>query len=266
MSPGAGGRRAWFGLAAGSFIVLALLLPVLLAFKSIALPPAGGEAERVRQSIAPHTVTVSTPTEFFFGMTLPADAAERWPKEADVIVARGRLAGMLALLVVSGLLYILVTMVRGRTTGVLSCLCLCLVPSFAVEGYILRAEQASLMFGLLGVLLLHFYPLALRRRRGQRPLRRWLNLFAIIVCVSLCFGLAASCLPHAGIYLLVPFGALLLVVLCVLGVFPRVVRRRTLDRWPHKAATARFVPWIGMCLGNLALVWLILMVAPGPFD
>ena len=116
------------------------------------------------------------------------------------------------------------------------------------------------MFGLLGVLLVLLYPDGLRRRPGQQQVRRWLNLGGIVVCVSLCFGVAMACLPDAGIYLLLPGGALLLVALCLAAVFPRVVRRRSIMRWPQRAATMRFLPWIGMCLGNLALGWVVLSV------
>jgi hypothetical protein len=70
-------------------------------------------------------------------------------------------------------------------------------------------------------------------------------------------------MPLAGIYLLIPGGALLLVALCLAAVFPRVVRRRSLWRWPNRAATMRFVPWIVMCLGNLALGYVVLTLTPG---
>jgi len=255
-------KRLGHRLAAGSFIALAILLPALIAFSDIAAPLATGEKERIVATFS-SSATHATPLEFFYGMMMSENAAEQWAGEELRIVAQARRAGMLALLVMSGLLYVLVVLVRGRAAAVLSCLCLCLVPAVSDEGYVLRPEQCATMFALLGVLLVHLYPDALRRRRGQRPLSRWLNLFAIVVCVSLCFGVAMACLPEAGIYLLLPGGALLLIALCLVAVFPRVVRRRGIMRWPYGATTARFVPWVAMCLGNLALGFVVLTLVPG---
>jgi len=249
-------------LAAGSFIVLAILLPALIAFSDIAAPLAVGEKERIVDALSSSTIH-DTPLGFFYGLTMSEDAAEQWAGEELRVTAQARRAGMLALLVMSGLLYVLVALVRGRAAGVLSCLCLCLVPAVSGEGYVLRPEQCATMFALLGVLLVHLYPDALRRRRGQRPPSRWLNLLGIVVCVSLCFGVAMACLPEAGIYLLLPGGALLLIALCLAAVFPRVVRRRGIMRWPYGATTARFVPWIAMCLANLALGYVVLTLVPG---
>ncbi len=259
----AGGRALGPRLAAGSFIVLVIVLPALLAFRNITVPPGGGEKQRIVEAMGPGSKIYNTPLGFFYGLTMPEDAAEQWVTHPESVTAQARRAGLLALLAVSGLLYCLMTLVRGRTAAVLSCLCLCLVPSVVGEGYVLRPEQAATMFGLLGVLLVLLYPDGLRRRPGQPEVRRWLNLGGIVVCVSLCFGVAIACMPQAGIYLLVPGGALLLVALCLAAVFPRVVRRRSFWRWPNKAATSRFVPWIVMCLGNLALGYVVLMLTPG---
>lgn len=255
MAPKPAPRKLGHRLAGGSFIVLSILLPVLVAFRNIAAPPAPGERERV-------IAAQDTPLGFFYGFTVPKDAQPRGPAEELHVIAQARRAGMLALLVISGLLYVLVAMVRGRAAAVLTCLCLCLVPAVAAEGYVLRPEQCATMIGLLGVLLVHLYPDALERRRGK-PLFRWLNLGGIVVCVSLCFGVAMACLPQAGIYLLLPGGALLLVALCLAAVFPRVVRRRSIERWPYRATSQRLLPWIAMGLMNLALGYVVLvLVAP----
>ncbi|MHC4076987.1 MAG: hypothetical protein ACYST0_00955 [Planctomycetota bacterium] len=268
MAPTRGGRDFGRRLAAGSFIVLAIVLPALLAFTNITAPPADGEKQRIAAAMPPASKILETPLGFFYGLTMPEDAAEQWVANPEQVVVQVRRAGLLALLVISGLLYFLVALVRGRAAAVLSCLSLCLVPAVVGEGHVLRPEQAATMFGLLGVLLVHLYPDALRRRRSPRrrgggPLQRWLNLGGIVMCVSLCYGVAMACMPLAGIYLLVPGGALLLVALCLAAVFPRVVRRRSLWRWPNRAATMRFVPWIVMCLGNLALGYVVLTLTPG---
>ncbi|MHC4516426.1 MAG: hypothetical protein ACYS5W_22395, partial [Planctomycetota bacterium] len=266
--PTPGGRALAHRLAAGAFIVLAIVLPALLAFTNITAPPTDDEKQRIAAVILPASERLDTPLRFFYSLTMPEDAAEQWGANPERVVVQARRAGLLALLVVSGLLYFLVVLVRGRTAAVLSCLSLCLVPAVVGEGHLLKPEQAATMFGLLGVLLVHLYPDALRRRPGSRrrhqgEFQRWLNLGGIVVCVSLCFGVAMACMPLAGIYLLIPGGALLLVALCLAAVFPRVVRRRSLWRWPNRAATMRFVPWIVMCLGNLALGYVVLTLTPG---
>lgn len=247
-------------LAAGSFIVLVILLPALLAFRNIASPPAPGERERIVATLSQATVP-DTALGFFFGLTMPEDAARQWADEELRVVVQARRAGMLALLGISGLLYVLVALVRGRTAAVLSCLCLCLVPAVTDAGHVLRPEQCATMIALLGVLLVHLYPDALRRRGRQWS--RWLNLAGIVVCVSLCFAVAMVCLPQAGVYLLLPGGALLLVALCLAAVFPRVVRRRSIWRWPYQATTARLLPWIAMGMGNLVLGYVVLVLSPG---
>ncbi len=262
MAPGPADRRLGHRLAAGSFVLLTVLLPALLAFTDIAAPSAPGEKERIVAALSTDPAQ-DTPLALFYRLTVPADVAENRAEDQLHIVAQARRAGLLALLVVSGLVYVLVAMVRGPAAGVVTCLCLCLVPAVAHEGHVLRPEQCATMIGLLGVLLTHLYPDALRRRRDRRPIARWLNRAGIVVCVSLCFGVSMACLPEAGIYLLLPGGALLLVAMCLVAVFPRVVRRRGIQRWPYAAASVRLLPWVAMCLVNLGLGYVVLVLVPG---
>jgi hypothetical protein len=127
--PTPGGRALAHRLAAGAFIVLAIVLPALLAFTNITAPPTDDEKQRIAAVILPASERLDTPLRFFYSLTMPEDAAEQWGANPERVVVQARRAGLLALLVVSGLLYFLVVLVRGRTAAVLSCLSLCLVPA-----------------------------------------------------------------------------------------------------------------------------------------
>ncbi len=188
----------------------------------------------------------------------PAEPQNLLPDE----LAQERLWGMLALLACSGLLYLLVASTRGRVVALLACCACACLPPVLLEGYVIRAEQWASMYALLGMLLFTGMPHLLRRGAGRRT--GWLyglRLAGLMLVVSLCFAMAGLSVQSQGILLLVPGGTLFLVVAAVLLAQLRIMRRRSMEQWPYKAAFFRLLPWLLMCLCNfLVAVWLPLQM------
>jgi hypothetical protein len=191
----------------------------------------------------------SRPVELYLAAMAP-------PAMADAALAQARLASVIGLCALSGLLYLLLAAVRGRAMALLGCAALASLPPIAIDGAALRAELPASVFGLLGVVLLIGAPRALTgaRRRWARP-----GLLLLAVPVAMAFGLAAACQPAAGILLLVPGGALLLVVGTHLLRAARLLRRRSLWRLPTAALNRRLLPWVALV--GTGLVGMLAMLA-----
>ena len=148
--------------------LLAISLPALWAFTAIDAPAHPSESRRVEAALFPAGSQLSEVGRLFYGAALTAADAADWPKNQARIVVRARLSGMLALFVISALVYLVLAQVRGRATGVVGSLSLTFLLPVVGDSFVLRPEQAATMFGLLGVALLVGLPVYLKygRRRG----------------------------------------------------------------------------------------------------
>jgi hypothetical protein len=244
-------------LTASTLVLLIVMLPVLLAFVRIEQPPTDAEIARVEQAVFADHAVDSGPLLMYYGSTVPQNAPTRWEKHKFEITVNARVAGMLALFCISGLLYVLLFLVRGRATAAAGCLALCVMPSIALEGFILRPEQCSSLFGLLGVVLIAGFPLMLQER--ARNVSSWLARLSLLLVVGVTFGIARSCHLGAWIYLTLPAGALLLSVMTTALIFPRGARGRSWMFWPFRAAARRYAPWMILVLTSFALTLLMMM-------
>jgi hypothetical protein len=248
-------------LTASILVLLIVMLPVLLAFVRIEAAPRDAEIARVEQAVLAEKAMQSKPILMFYGSMVSEDAPGRWEERKKDITVNARIAGMLALFGISALLYVLLFLVRGRATAALGCLTLCLLPPIAQEGFVLRAEQCSTLFGILGIVLIAGLPLMLQERaRGVSP---WLARASLMLVVGMTFGIARSCQVGAWIYLTVPAGALLLSVMTLVLMFPRAARGRSLMYWPFRAAARRYVPWMFLVLSSFALTLLVMQQGGG---
>ncbi|MCA8958398.1 MAG: hypothetical protein KDC87_20135, partial [Planctomycetes bacterium] len=251
-------------LAESAAILLVVVLPVLLAFVAIDQPPGDAELARVEQAVFPERANVSEPLQMYYGWTVPAGAAAQWGESAGrlAVTTRARFAGMLALFVLSAQVYLLMLMVRGRATGVLSCLLLAVLPPVFREGFVLRPEPCATVFGMLGILALAGYPL-LQQRSRRRGVGGWVSHLAIWLVVGSTFALACACLRNAVIYLAVAAGTLLLSVLALGFLWPRAARGKHPLHWPLRAAARRYAPWMMVLLCAGAMLFVVLVQIDG---
>ena len=239
-------------LAGMAVVLLAISLPALWAFAAIDAPVRPSESRRVEAALLPGGSDLSEVGRLFYGAALHEADAVGWPKEKAGVMARARLSGMLALFVISGLVYLVLAQVRGRATGVAGSLSLATLTPVAGDGFVLRPEQAATMFGLLGVALLVGLPVYLRsgRRRG-------------VPAVGLVFGFALAVHQPAWIYLAVPALTLLVSVLALAFLLPRATRGRPIAHWPLRAAARRYAPWMWVVLVCSLMSWLVLVQLEG---
>lgn len=251
-APGAGNRRRR-GLGA-IVTLLFVLLPALVGGARLDAPARPGEQARLQRATgqAPSRGPRSMPVDMYLAATAPPVVAE--PAAA---LARARLASVVGLGVLSALLYLLLSAVRGRACAVLACAALACLPPVAYDGAALRPELPAAVFAALGMLLFIGAPHALPGAR--RAVRGWLVFGVLAAAVAGAFGLAAACLPDAGILLLVPGGVLLLVVATHLLRGVRLVRRRSIWRLPTAALNRRLLPWVALV--GIGLVGMLAVLA-----
>jgi hypothetical protein len=248
-------------LAGAVVVLLAISLPSLVAFSSIDAPLQAREIQRVERALFPQPESISAVTGLFYTATLSDAAIVGWPTQQSQITVRARFSGMLALFVISALVYLILAQVRGRATGVAGSLSLATMAPVAGSGFVLRPEQGATMFGLLGVALLVGLPVLLQRR----PLPR-LSLGGLMLVAGLMFGFAMSVHEQAWIYLALPALTLMLAVLALVFLFPRATRGLPLAYWPSKAAARRYTPWMLVVLVCSAMSLWVLMQAGGAAD
>lgn len=238
-------------------VALIVVLPVLLAFVRLDTEPDAAEQARVEAAVSPQSkVSLSPALQLFYRSMAGAGAETDWQREPVVVTKRARLAGMLALFGLSGLIYVLLLLVRGRATASAGCLGLCMLPAFGEDGVVLRPEQCASLFGLLAVVLMAGFPLMLQVRRRRMSDRA--AILALLLVVGISLGTARSCHTGAWIYLAVPAGALLMSVMTLVLILPRAVRGKPWLLWPTRAAARRYVPWMFLVLCSFGLTLLAL--------
>ena len=248
-------------LTSALFVLLVVPLPALVGFRRIEAEPSRAEVERVAHAVAPDEAKLPEALVMYYGLTLPADAVERFAEAPETVTIKARLAGLLATFAISGLVYVLLLVVRGRATAVCGCLVLCLLPPVAMEGHVLRPEQNATLFGLLAVVLLAVFPTTLRDRRPG--VIGWIPRLGLITVVGSTISVAYSSVREAWVYLTVPAGALLVSVMGAALLFPRGARGRPFILWPFRAAARRYTPWMLVVLASFGLTLVALSGADG---
>ncbi len=247
---------------AGAVVVLlAISLPSLVAFSSIDAPLQAREVQRVERALFPKPESISEVASLFYTAALSDAAIAAWSTKQSQITVQARLSGMMALFVISALVYLILAQVRGRATGVAGSLSLATMAPVVDSGFVLRSEQGATMFGLLGVALLVGLPVLLQRR----PLDRLL-IGGLISVLGLMFGFAMSMHQQAWIYLALPALILMLSVLALVFLFPRATRGLPVAHWPSKAAARRYTPWMLVVLVCSSMSLLVLEQAGGMAD
>jgi hypothetical protein len=244
--------RAWRPVTSACLLLLFLVLPALVAGVRIDAPARPGEMRRVEEALDPGVRSASSPVaRMYYGMTTPSELDDQ--AQVLVLARRAQLLGILGL---TCLLYLSVSLVRGRTIAVLACLALAALPPISVEGYMLRPETPVALFGSLAVLLLQGLPRSPRSGHRAGPLAV-LSQLALMSAVGVALGLAVSALNTYTVYLLLPSAMLLLAVLLLVLRFSRLVRRRGFDGFPARSFAMRLLPWVGTAFLTLVFGWML---------
>jgi hypothetical protein len=248
--------------AVAAATLLLVLLPALVVSQHLGAPPHPGERERIVRAIAAapsERVVDGEVARSFYRSALrsvsidASDAASPW-------LPRARLAQVLGVFGLTGLLYTAVLLAGDRLRALLACAWLTALPPVLTEGHVLRAETPAALFGWLGLaVLLGLVPSA---RRGRGALGRG---FFIGGCALTANGLAVAALPTFGVALLAPGVVLTLAALQLLARSVRIVRRRGIGRLPYAACNRRLLPWTALSLATpLVALGTMLVAAPGP--
>ncbi len=237
--------------------VLVVGLPAWVGGSTLATAPAAGELDRLRAALesGPREAPVSAVVRAYAVATLPATAE---PARAAELLPRARLSSVLGLLAISGLLYLTVSMARRRLTALFACLALAATGPVFELGAVLRPEVPAALFGGLGVLLVVGFPAVVPRPPARRG---WLRCLWTTVTAGASIGLAMACVPHAGLYLLVPGFAALLSAGIAFRSGWRAARRGKWLRYPVRALPRRVLPWMLLALGCLALAPIVVLGA-----
>lgn len=256
------------GLAVAAVTLLLVMLPALVAGARLAAPAAPGELERVRQALASsqpgraHGVEVHSELAHAFLRSMVVGAADGVRGDESALLARARLAQVLVLLGLGGVLYTVVLLAGDRLRALLACAWFAVLPPVATEGHVLRAETAAVLFVWLGLAVLLGLAGVRRARRG-RPRRELLVAGCAVLCS--CLGIATQ--PRLGLLLLVPGVVMMLSAAQLVVRVVVVVRRRGLLHWPYAATNRRLLPWIGTALLTpLVAWWLLQVVVVGPSE
>jgi hypothetical protein len=226
---------------------LFVLLPALVAGASIDQPVRAAEQARLEP---PPGAPRSIPAELFYRSMLP-DPPPAQREQSSLAVFRARLASVGAIAAIALATFLLVGIARSRVTGLLACAALALLPPVAIEGALLRPEPAAVLAGLVGVLLLAaLAQVQLRAGAG------WRRALPFLFAASVAFGFAATILPSAGLFLLVPLGVFCLAFLLGASRLRRLLRRRPLERLQIRGWSCRQLVWLAAVLGAGGATWL----------
>jgi hypothetical protein len=244
--------------------LLAVLFPALVAGAGIEQPAGHGELVRLRRGAAAEHDRTAGPALVFYGATLPSGAASFADPQLEDRLPIARLGSVLALFVISGLLWVSVTIARDRGRAVLACLALGVLPPVARAGCIVRPELPTAVFALLALAILLGLPAQLHASRRRRGLAKPLVLGALALAVATATALAVASSRAYGAALLVPAGCLLLVVALQLQRTLRLFRRFGPVLLPLRAFTARVLPWFAPAFLALVVTAAVLSAVGAP--
>ncbi len=252
--------------------VLAVLLPALMAGARLDRPLSPVELQRVSDAIEAEAHPEKAATlaaRVFYGATLPADALAQLANAPEATAARARLAAVFVMLLGSAVLYLLVSVSRGGSVAVLSCLALAGTPAIADDGSSLQPETLVAVFGTLAALLLAMFALTVSRRRARAGMRT-LSVLSMGVLVGVAVALTVASASRGAVVLLVPGGAITLVCMVQTLQWVRCWRRDRLSPRSVQALAGRAWPWLLLTLGITAAGAFTLVVVlqrgpvPGP--
>jgi hypothetical protein len=236
--------------------LLILWLPALVGGARLDEPPRPGELPRLEDGLDPAAASgpISWPLSWFYVAALPADATAAPSR----LLPQARLASVVGLLAISSLLYVLLVLTRRRTTGLLACFGLVVLPPVFRDGHVLRPEVPAAVFSLLAMVVVVGFPIILRRRSDAA---RWLSMLACGVVVGAATGLAAASVSRAAVLLLVPGSALVLLCGALALAIGPLLRRRPIERMPNRAMNRRLVPWVVLSLVNMMVAMPVLQLS-----
>ena len=239
------------------------MLPALVAGARIDQPATAVEHGRLREAV----VSAEAPRQpatlaarLLYGATAGNDVAAATERYPAGTLARARLAMVVATLLVSGLVYLLMSACRGGLTAMFTCLALAGFPAVLDEGYLLRPEPLAAVFVLLGCALLAAFSFVVVARIGRRRVQRVLSLAVLMLSPGIAFGIAAAALSSASVFLLVPAGMVTLAWAVQTWSWVRVLRRRRLVKRLLAPLACRSWPWFGLAAVGMASTPLVLFV------
>jgi hypothetical protein len=258
------------GIAVAAVTLLLVLLPALVVGSSLAAPARPGEAARLQRALSSAESAAVPDGEVARSFHRSAVMTATWPQasaEQEALLARARLAQVAAIAGLSGLLYLVVLLARGRLQALLACLCLSVLPPVASGGHVLRPEAPAALFAALALLLLQMLAAEPVVEAAGSRMRRSLLPLAVGGCALLANGMAVAALPSRGEVLLVPG-----IVLTIAGVQiawrgAQVWRRRGWLRLPVPAINGRLLPWTALSLLSPVAALVVLSAAlSGPSE
>ena len=230
--------------------LLVVTLPAMVAGAQLAAPPGPFEPGLVEHALLP-AAEAGARSEVVTAFVQSVIGEPRWPVEESARLAlllQARLAQVIGLWLLSGLLYGCVLLASGRVQALLACVCLALFPSVCRDGPVLRPETPAVVLAMFAILLLQCLTRAPRDGRQLAAWSHWLRLFALAMCAMVANALAAAALPSRGEVLLVP-GLVLTLAALQMGVRGlRIRRRRSLLAVPLPAINRRLLPWTAMAV------------------
>ncbi len=245
------GRR----LVGVAITLLCVALPALFAGATIDGPAREGELGRLAAAITERDLAEAHVDALWLGWLAGDDPS---PTAVAARLPLARLAAVAGILVTSALLWVTVTIARGRVHALLACGAFAVLPAVAVDGAVLRPELPTTVFAALAVLLLVNLPERLRVARCRRRVADLVSVGLLGVAVATAIGLAVAAAPAYGSCLFVPALATLAVIQRDGLALLRVLRRFRGLILPFRAVTLRLLPWAIPSFGALVATTLLL--------
>lgn len=248
-------------VAAACCTLLVLMLPLLLALRSVGAPAAPGELarlERVIEGRAPGAQEDTATSALFHTAAIAGEPWPQQPREQQALLVRARVAQAVVLAALGLLVYFAATLAFGRLHGLLACGAFCVLPPVYAAGFVLRPETVGACFALLSVVLMQVAALPAPQRRGRRPREAALLGGGLMACAAVSIAIACEALPSQGASLFVPGIVLLLSALELAARGLRALRRRGLVGTPVRALNRRLVPWTALGFLTPAVAFAVL--------
>ncbi|MBK8978199.1 MAG: hypothetical protein IPM29_20030 [Planctomycetes bacterium] len=252
-------------LVAAAVALLAVLLPALVAGRTIDRPAAAGELARLGAAVDDPDGRAAGPAQLLYVAFVDvAPLAGTVGTQRDAALRRAlpmaRLGMVAGLFVATALFHVAVTLAAGRALAWLACLVLAVVAPVRDVGCSLRPEVANLAFAMLGLVAV----VALCRPRAGTAAGRAATTVATLAG-GLALGLAVATQPAYGVHLFAPgLGAAWVLAANLRGTW-RALRQRRPDLAPVGGAWRELVPWLLTTLCSFAAGAVLLRSgAPAP--
>ncbi|MCA8943221.1 MAG: hypothetical protein KDB80_11730 [Planctomycetes bacterium] len=238
-----------------AFTLLVVVLPALVCGVGIDAKVTPAEVARVAAAASDPDGESLGPTALFYTAIVDAPIGDPTTE-----IPRARLATVLGVAVLSGVLYLVLAFVGSRALGILACGFFACAPS--VADATLRPEVPAAVFGMLALLVLAGLPTQLRHRRRRSLFGNVAVVLGSAICSGAALGLSIASLPGYAAYLLFPGGCAMLAVVFALVRFVGFMRRQLPALGPFWGFTRRTAPWLACAVAALACsFWLLDRVA-----